>query len=105
MGRTQKIIELMGRLAPVEGYNLSALEDVRFLRSNRPLHRVSVLYDPGIVIVCQGRKLGYLGEEIYLYHAVAAVMSLRSINKRAWCRRVDLRYCIGEVSVTVRKCA
>lgn len=69
MGRTQRIIEQMGRLAPVEGYNLSALEDVRFLRSNRPLHRVPVLYDPGIVIVCQGRKRGYLGEEVYLYDA------------------------------------
>ncbi len=69
MGRTQRIIELMGRLAPVEGYNLTALDDVRFLRSNRPLHRVPVLYDPGIVIVCQGRKRGYLGEEIYVYDA------------------------------------
>lgn len=69
MGRTQRIIELMGSLAPVEGYNPTALEDVRFLRSNRPLHRVPVLYDPGIVIVCQGRKRGYLGDEIYLYDA------------------------------------
>jgi len=69
MGRTQRIIELMGRLAPVEGYNLTALDDVRFLRSNRPLHRVPVLYDPGIVIVCQGQKRGYLGDEVYLYDA------------------------------------
>lgn len=69
MDRTDRIIELMGTLAPVEGYNLSALDDVRFLRSNRPLHRVPVLYDPGIVIVCQGRKRGFLGDEIYLYDA------------------------------------
>lgn len=69
MGRTQRIIELMGTLAPVEGYNLTALDDVRFLRSNRPLHRVPVLYDPGIVIVCQGCKRGFLGEDIYLYDA------------------------------------
>ena len=69
MGRTQRIVELMGALAPVEGYNLTVLDDVRFLRSNRPLHRVPVLYDPGIVIVCQGRKSGYLGEEIYRYDA------------------------------------
>ncbi|WP_426177307.1 AraC family transcriptional regulator N-terminal domain-containing protein [Pseudomonas sp. TWRC1-2] len=69
MGRTQRIIELMGILAPVEGYNLTALDDVRFLRSNRPLHRVPVLYDPGIVIVCQGCKRGFLGEDIYLYDA------------------------------------
>ncbi|WP_259171699.1 AraC family transcriptional regulator [Pseudomonas sp. BIGb0164] len=59
----------MGALAPVEGYNLTVLDDVRFLRSNRPLHRVPVLYDPGIVIVCQGRKSGYLGDDIYLYDA------------------------------------
>lgn len=69
MGRAQRIIELMGTLAPVEGYNLTALDDVRFLRSNRPLHRVPVLYDPGIVIVCQGCKRGFLGEDIYLYDA------------------------------------
>lgn len=69
MGRTHRIVELMGRLAPVEGYNLSALNDVRFLRSNQPLHRVPVLYDPGIVIVCQGSKRGYLGDEIYRYDA------------------------------------
>ncbi|WP_248732536.1 AraC family transcriptional regulator [Pseudomonas sp. MWU13-2517] len=69
MGRAARIIELMGSLAPVEGYNLSPLDDVRFLRSNRPLHRVPVLYDPGIVMVCQGRKRGYLGDAVYLYDA------------------------------------
>jgi len=67
--RTQRIIELMGELAPVEGYNLTPLDDVRFLRSNRPLDRIPVLYDPGVVIVCQGRKRGYLGEETYVYDA------------------------------------
>jgi AraC-like DNA-binding protein len=59
----------MEQLAPLEGYNLSALEDIRFLRSNRPLTRTPVLYEPGIVILCQGRKLGYLGDEVYIYDA------------------------------------
>lgn len=58
---------LLGALAPQEGYNLTALAGVRLLRSNRPLARTPVLYDPGIVIVCQGRKRGYFGDEIYLY--------------------------------------
>lgn len=66
---SRAIIALMSQLAPLEGYNLSALDDVRFLRSNRPLNRTPVLYDPGIVIVCQGRKRGYLGDEIYVYDA------------------------------------
>jgi len=28
-----------------------------------------VLYDPGIVILCQGRKRGYLGDDVYVYDA------------------------------------
>ena len=65
----QRMVALLHALAPVEGYNLTALPDVRFLRSNRPLQRTPVLYDPGIVIVCQGRKRGYLGRDLYLYDA------------------------------------
>ncbi|MCU0120098.1 AraC family transcriptional regulator [Pseudomonas sp. B2M1-30] len=66
---TARMVQLMHTLAPVEGYNLSALEDVRFLRSNQPLSRTPVLYDPGIVILCQGRKRGYLGDDVYVYDA------------------------------------
>lgn len=67
--QTTRMVQLMERLAPLEGYNLSALDDVRFLRSNRPLIRTPVLYDPGIVILCQGCKRGYLGDEVYVYDA------------------------------------
>lgn len=60
---------LLRALAPAEGYNLTALPSVRLLRSNRPLSRTPVLYDPGIVIVCQGRKRGYFGQRTYVYDA------------------------------------
>ncbi|WP_206860485.1 AraC family transcriptional regulator [Lysobacter changpingensis] len=56
-------------LAPDEGYNLTALPSLRLLRSNRPLARTPVLYDPGIVIVCQGRKRGYFGQRTFVYDA------------------------------------
>jgi AraC-like DNA-binding protein len=65
----RRMVALLAALAPVEGYNLTALPDVRFLRSNRPLARTPVLYDPGIIIVCQGRKRGFLGDDIYVYDA------------------------------------
>ncbi|MFZ4832410.1 AraC family transcriptional regulator [Rouxiella sp. Mn2063] len=65
----KQIIDLLEKLAPEEGYTLSALPDVRFLRSNRPLKRTPVLYDPGIVIVCQGTKRGYFGDRVYVYDA------------------------------------
>ncbi|WP_429565459.1 AraC family transcriptional regulator [Paraburkholderia sp. MM6662-R1] len=61
------MIVLLRALAPDEGYNLTALPSVRILRSNRALSRTPVLYDPGIVIVCQGRKRGYFGDQLYLY--------------------------------------
>ncbi|WP_313622181.1 AraC family transcriptional regulator [Achromobacter sp.] len=66
---SREMVALIERLAPNEGYSLSALDGVRFMRSDRPLGRTPVLYEPGIVIVCQGRKLGFLGDEVYVYDA------------------------------------
>jgi len=63
----QQTVKLLKELAPQEGYNLTALPGVRILRSDRPLARTPVLYDPGIVIVCQGMKRGFFGDQIYLY--------------------------------------
>lgn len=62
-----RTVALLRAVAPDEGYNLTAIPSVRVLRSDRALARTPVLYDPGIVIVCQGRKRGYFGDEIYLY--------------------------------------
>jgi transcriptional regulator, AraC family len=62
-----RTVALLRALAPDEGYNLTAIPSVRVLRSDRALARTPVLYDPGIVIVCQGRKRGYFGDKIYLY--------------------------------------
>ena len=67
--QSREMIALIERLAPNEGYSLSALDGVRLMRSDRPLGRTPVLYEPGIVIVCQGRKLGFLGDEVYVYDA------------------------------------
>jgi AraC-like DNA-binding protein len=65
----QRMIELLRALAPQEGYNLTALPSVRILRSDRALKRTPVLYDPGIVIVCQGRNRGYFGDRLFVYDA------------------------------------
>jgi AraC-like DNA-binding protein len=63
----RRMVALLRTLAPQEGYNLTALPSVRILRSDHALDRTPVLYDPGIVIVCQGRKRGYFGDQVYLY--------------------------------------
>lgn len=65
----RRMVGLLRALAPNEGYNLTALPTVRVLRSDRALTRTPVLYDPGIVIVGQGRKRGYFGDQLYVYDA------------------------------------
>src|SRR5258708_39598648 len=63
------MVSLLQRRALHEGYTQCGREGGRFMRWNRPLGRTPVLYEPSIVIVCQGRKLGFLGEEVYAYDA------------------------------------
>jgi AraC-like DNA-binding protein len=66
-GENRRLKALARQLAPQEGYNLTALPGVRILRSDRELSGTPVLYDPGIVIVCQGCKRGYFGDQVYVY--------------------------------------
>lgn len=61
---------LIQRLAPQEGYTRSLLDGVRLMRADRPLGRIPVLYEPSIVIVCQGHKRGYLADQVYRYDAL-----------------------------------
>ena len=62
-----RMVALLRELAPKEGYTLTPLPDVRLLRADRPLSRTPVLYEPGLVIVVQGRKRGFLGDEVFVY--------------------------------------
>lgn len=59
--------ELIRQLAPQEGHTRSLLDGVRLMRADRPLGRTPVLYEPSIVIVCQGHKRGYLANRVYHY--------------------------------------
>ena len=63
----QRMVALLKTWRPREGYNLTGLDSVRLLQPGSFAGATPVLYDPGIVIVCQGRKRGYFGEQIYLY--------------------------------------
>ncbi|WP_323119518.1 AraC family transcriptional regulator [Burkholderia alba] len=65
----RRMIDLLGRLAPDEGYTCPSLDGVRFMRSNRPVPRMPVLYEPSVIVVCQGRKRGFLGEQTFVYDA------------------------------------
>ncbi|MDH0866368.1 AraC family transcriptional regulator [Mitsuaria sp. GD03876] len=68
--RQRRLRELLLSLAPSEGYTPSPIDAVRWLRSDRPLERTPVLYEPGLVFVCQGRKRGFLGDRTIVYDAL-----------------------------------
>ena len=51
------------------GYTESRLEGVRFFKSTQHIPRGPLVYDPGIIIVAQGHKVGYLGGRKFQYDA------------------------------------
>lgn len=65
----QRVLELFEVLAPNVGFTRTSLEGVNLLRANQPMPRMPVMYEPSIVIVCQGRKRGYLGDQVFQYDA------------------------------------
>jgi AraC-like DNA-binding protein len=64
-----RMATLLAGLAPNEGFTLSVLDDVKFMRANGPVARMPVLYEPCICIVVQGRKRGYVGDTVFAFDA------------------------------------
>ena len=62
-----RIAELLGALAKDEGYTPSQLDAVRFVRVNGAKPREPIVYEPSIIIIGQGRKRVFLGEQTYVY--------------------------------------
>lgn len=52
-----------------EGFSESKLSGTRFFKHLDHVPRIPLLYDPGISIVLQGRKIGYLGGQAFQYDA------------------------------------
>src|SRR3954471_9322297 len=65
----EEMRSLVAELAAAEGVTLSALEGVKFGRAHRSHPRTPVLYEPGIFILCQGRKRGFFGAQPFTYDA------------------------------------
>jgi AraC-like DNA-binding protein len=65
----RRMTSLLGALATQEGMHPSTVDGVQLMRASHPIRRTQVLYEPGIVIVGQGRKRGYLGDQVFTYDA------------------------------------
>jgi AraC-like DNA-binding protein len=62
-----QLVSLLSELARGEGFLPSPLPGVGFMRSTRHIPRSPITYEPGIFIIAQGRKTGYLGEKRFVY--------------------------------------
>jgi len=62
------VVSLLESLVTTDGYHASRIHGVRFIRAANAA-RVPVVYEPSIVIIAQGRKVGYLGDHVYTYDA------------------------------------
>jgi AraC-like DNA-binding protein len=62
-----QLASLLSELAPRDGFLPSGLSGVSFMRSSRHIPRCPITYEPGIFIIAQGRKTGYVGEKRIVY--------------------------------------
>jgi AraC-like DNA-binding protein len=64
-----RFVALMTELVRGEGFVPSRLPGVTFMRSTRPIPRSPIAYEPGIVLIAQGRKVSYLGARRIVFDA------------------------------------
>lgn len=63
----ERLARLLNEVAVEEGIHPTPIEGVGVARHSSPLLRTSVVYEPIIVFVGQGRKRSYLGDQVYVY--------------------------------------
>lgn len=63
----RRMTELLREMATQDGIRESLLGGVKLLRASCATKRIPVMYEPCIVIVAQGRKRGYLGDQRFVY--------------------------------------
>jgi len=65
--RRERIAFLLNNVATHEGIHPTLVDGVGVARHSSSLPRTSVVYEPVIVFVGQGRKRSYLGDQVYVY--------------------------------------
>jgi AraC-like DNA-binding protein len=63
----ERLTFLLNEVATHEGIHQTLIEGVRVARHSTPLPRTSVVYEPAVVFVGQGRKRSYLGDQVFVY--------------------------------------
>ncbi len=64
----KRLARLLNEVASEEGMHPTAVEGVQVVRRSEPLPRAPMVYHPRIIIVGQGQKRAYIGDEVYTYN-------------------------------------
>ncbi len=70
-----RLARLLDEVAVSEGLQRTLVEGVAVARVSKPSLRSPVVYRPMILVVGQGRKRAYLGDEVYTYDAFNYLVS------------------------------
>jgi len=62
------------RRAPADGLHATALSWLRLIRASAPAQAVPAVYEPGLVLVLQGRKRAQLGGTVVHYDAMQCLL-------------------------------
>lgn len=65
---SDRMIELLNRLAPDEGVVEDIIEKVDLFRITNASPRAPQNYSPGIIILAQGQKKIFIGDEMFIYN-------------------------------------
>lgn len=63
----QQLTEQIKKLKDNENYLDTLLPDVRLLYGTQPYARTPVMYQPGIIFLFSGHKIGYINERVFRY--------------------------------------
>jgi AraC-like DNA-binding protein len=78
--RQAEMVEIALQFAPREGLHETAIRGLHLIRTDGPGQRLPAVYEPGVVVVLQGRKQARLGNEVLhydpLHHLVVSVTML-----------------------------
>jgi AraC-like DNA-binding protein len=66
--KMDEFIRLLAQHTPNEGVNRTLLNHVGLWRRSQPMERTPILYEPAILMMGQGVKIAYIGDEVYKYH-------------------------------------
>lgn len=65
--KSRELINLFDKIMPEDDARETSIPGLRIFRISEPVQRKPMSYEPQIIILAQGRKKIFLGEESYLY--------------------------------------